>query len=423
MQRTIEGTIHNISDIDQLEQLFSDFCSAKRFAYNRFKNGISLNDVRALTKSKYPRLNTRYVYDAVSEGNALFKRFGDKKIIFGSRKLWNQRLKNEISNRQWKESRNDSIYSRGEANKSGNLNTRLIITNDGIKLRINTGEARHYITADLWFPKKYLYIIMDMLTSDKPCYSIRIKREPKQIRIMISIDESIPKAVFTLSNGAIGIDLNPNQIAIAHVDINGNLVESKTIENNRISFAKQGKRDYDIWQIAKEIVDFAIQKRCGIVVENLKFKREAKDRVRNRIFNNFVWKKLLIAIETKALRAGVEVRKVNPAFTSVVGRLKYCNQITIHESAAYVIGRRGLNFEERVPDWLRSILAETLREAGEKKSSWRVWSLLKKLTVPDRKAFYPKRVKRRAIGSPSGLSPGLLGYLGQDAPLGAFKQS
>ena len=97
--------------------------------------------------------------------------------------------------------------------------------------------------------------------------------------------------------------------------------------------------------------------------------------------------------------------------------------IPVHEAAAYCIGRRGLGYKERIPDWLRVRLAGTLQEDGERKSSWKVWSTLKKLTVPSRSAWVPQRVPRRGAAPPLGLmggslrappSPDLLGFVGTD---------
>ena len=51
------------------------------------------------------------------------------------------------------------------------------------------------------------------------------------------------------------------------------------------------------------------------------------------------------------MRLGFRVKKVNPAYTSVIGRFKYMKKygLSVHESAALVIGRRGLGYRERVP--------------------------------------------------------------------------
>lgn len=425
MQKSIQGTIHNITDSQKLQQLMRDFCSAKRFAYKRFREGKELNDVRKLTKIEYSPLNSRYICDAVNEGEAIYTIFKDQKIIFGSKKLWNKLLNNKISNQEWKQKRDDEIYSRGSKDKKGNLNTRIYLENSQLKLRINCG-IRDYIYSDIWLPPKYQNVMIDILSTPNHCYTIRIKQENKQIRIIISYDENYPDIKYPLSHGAIGVDLNPNCIALAYIQPDGNLVETKTIINNRINNARWGKRHYDIWKIAKEIVEYAKERNCGIVIEDLDFNKKNKkkkklyNKQKNRKLGNFIWRQLLTAIEAKAKRNEIEVKKVNPAWTSVIGRLKYCDNIKVHESAAYVIGRRGLGYKERIPDWLRIMVSETLQEDGIQKSNWKIWSDLKKLTVPDCKAFVPQRVRRGIKDPPSGLmgnqrlpSPDLRGLAGR----------
>jgi len=54
-------------------------------------------------------------------------------------------------------------------------------------------------------------------------------------------------------------------------------------------------------------------------------------------------------ILTRCLREDVAVIFVNPAYTSVIGRLKYAEMFGLneHQAAAYIIGRRGLGFDEK----------------------------------------------------------------------------
>ncbi|MGB9867828.1 MAG: DUF2192 domain-containing protein, partial [Bacillota bacterium] len=57
-------------------------------------------------------------------------------------------------------------------------------------------------------------------------------------------------------------------------------------------------------------------------------------------------------IEILAKRSGGEVIKVDPAYTSVIGRLKYAPQHLMDKdvAGALVIGRKALGFEERLPE-------------------------------------------------------------------------
>ena len=47
------------------------------------------------------------------------------KVIFGTKKLFVERAKGKITNRQWKDARNNQVYSIGQANQKGNANIRI----------------------------------------------------------------------------------------------------------------------------------------------------------------------------------------------------------------------------------------------------------------------------------------------------------
>ncbi len=57
---------------------------------------------------------------------------------------------------------------------------------------------------------------------------------------------------------------------------------------------------------------------------------------------------------------GVEVVEVNPAYTSVIGMLKYAPQLSIDKdiAGAYVIGRRALGFKEDTPENYEKLLRD-----------------------------------------------------------------
>jgi len=108
--------------------------------------------------------------------------------------------------------------------------------------------------------------------------------------------------------------------------------------------------------LAHQVVDLAIQKGKAIAVENLKklkkgVRRDGKATLRKRLHQWNV-KKFLQKLKRVAMLKGVEVVEVNPAYTSVIGMLKYAPQLSIDKdiAGAYVIGRRALGFKEDVPE-------------------------------------------------------------------------
>jgi cell division ATPase FtsA len=71
-------------------------------------------------------------------------------------------------------------------------------------------------------------------------------------------------------------------------------------------------------------------------------------------------KKFLQKLKRVAMLKGVEVIEVNPAYTSVIGMLKYAPQLNIDKdiAGAYVIGRRALGFKEDMPENYEKLLKD-----------------------------------------------------------------
>jgi hypothetical protein len=84
---------------------------------------------------------------------------------------------------------------------------------------------------------------------------------------------------------------------------------------------------------------------------------------------------------------GVLAKQVNPAYTSVIGRIKYAERygLSIHLAAALTIGRRYLRFSEKVPSILSEIpdgkdshVTLSLPVRNRDKHVWSIWSYLSK---------------------------------------------
>jgi hypothetical protein len=81
---------------------------------------------------------------------------------------------------------------------------------------------------------------------------------------------------------------------------------------------------------------------------------------------------------SKCARAGVLLRVVNPAYTSIIGHYKYEKQygISRHSAAALAIGRRGLGYKDKVPELIACVLhsgeaaKQNARKFSIKKNSW-----------------------------------------------------
>ena len=72
-----------------------------------------------------------------------------------------------------------------------------------------------------------------------------------------------------------------------------------------------------------------------------------------RILSGFAYSTYQSMLQSKCEMAGIETISINPAYTSQIGHHKFMKKygISSHESAAFVIGRRCLDFKkvEKIP--------------------------------------------------------------------------
>ena len=136
-----------------------------------------------------------------------------------------------------------------------------------------------------------------------------------------------------------------------------------------------------------EIGKYASDKHKPIVIEDVNlyknnFKHN-KDRTTQRKLNKALhslpyskYKDFANYLRTKH---GVDVIIVNSAFTSIIGRLKYCNtkKLNTHISASYVIARRGMKFNEKLLKTQVVKIPKNIKNSHE----WKKWSYLNKLKI------------------------------------------
>jgi len=232
------------------------------------------------------------------------------------------------------------------------------------KLRINVGE-REYVYATIqpgWKVKGGTYtdrnqLLQAISTLGEP-YSVELKLKNSVVYAYFTVEEIFPKSEITKSNGVIGIDTNayPKHIAWAETDSSGQLLEYGRIPMPELESGNSSKREYYRWQYAHMIVQMAKEKQKVIVIESLSIKDRGRrgdfsGRKSRRIRHYFGYRSLLEKVKLLAKREGIEVIEVNPAYTSVIGMLKYAPQFMVSKdvAAAYVIARRGLGLRERIP--------------------------------------------------------------------------
>ena len=176
-----------------------------------------------------------------------------------------------------------------------------------------------------------------------------------------------------IEHGCIGIDLNPSSIGWAYIDYQGNLSSQGKIALQ--TGLPRGKQDAQIVDACLQLATLAAKFACPIVCESLDFttkkgKLREKGRKYARMLSQWAYSRFYQLLESILSNRGISLLKRNPAYTSLIGLVKYARMYGLSSdiAAAIAIARRGMNLSERLPRSVSAYLGVNSRK--------HVWSAL-----------------------------------------------
>ena len=218
------------------------------------------------------------------------------------------------------------------------------------------------------------------------CY--RFKRDGKGWRVFATTE--LPEVELTTDRrrGAIGVDLNADHLAVAETDASGNCINAWRVP--LVTYGKNtGQAEAIIGDAVASVVQYAREVGKPVVIENLDFRQkksalEGESRRYSRMLSSFSYGKIKAYFISRGYREGVEVHQVNPAYSSVIGRVKFMERygLTVHQAAALVLARRLLGCSERIPRrWVAPIgngvqVAFTVPVRKRVKHVWTYWGAI-----------------------------------------------
>ena len=156
--------------------------------------------------------------------------------------------------------------------------------------------------------------------------------------------------------GTIGVDFNKGFLTISEIDRNGNLLNTERLYYR---FGQGNKTKSDLEKIILYIIRKCIETGKDLCIENLNFKNTKANiskgfseagKKYNNMLHSLAYSLFDKLVTNIAFRNKVDVKKVNPAWTSWIAENKFCNRmkLNIHNGAAFVIARRGLGIKENM---------------------------------------------------------------------------
>ena len=394
---------------------------------------------------------------------------GRVRLCFGSKRLWRKQHNlgaNGYASHQewlkdWQEARSDEFFVLGSRDETAGCQLCVAsVADDGtLTLRLRMpysllGEHGKYLTIGgvrFAYGHEHLLAALDSnveyaryrrehgekaarATSLGQAISYRFKRDGKGWRVFATTGMMDVPVVTDKGRGAIGVDLNAGHLAVAETDVSGNPVKSFSVP--LVTYGKSRRQaEALIGDAVASVVAYAREVGKPILIEQLDFRQkkavlEGENARYSRMLSSFSYGKIKAFFLSRGYREGVEVHQINPAFSSVIGRVKFMERygLSVHQAAALVLARRLLGCSERIPRrWVAPVgngvhVAFTVPARKRVKHVWTYWGAISGQLRPALAAQHRLGKRRRRTNpvqaviagrSPrSGLSGDLLGVPG-----------
>ena len=354
--------------LDIIQDYIRQYSSVLHFVYNRIQEGKLQKDI----KQQIKLLNNIDLLDSWFIQCSFYDIPKVDKVIFGGKKNYFQRLKNNISKEQFKLKRLSPIYSIGE------------VINKSVK-----GNRKFHIEQDLeniiFKPNKLIKINLQLIGLNKRkqiLSKLYQKQERKEIKIAYKLDLEYIYIIFEetdiynyeakfIKNRVLSLDLNPNYIGWSIVDwksesefdvIKSGIYSIKKLNDKDFNLKNKGynlesserkyisnKRKFETLQIVKNIVNKSIYYKCQLIsIEDLNIKTSDKELGKrfNKLVNNSWCRNIFVNNLTKRCNIhNIKLLKVKPEYSSFIGNFLY-RSLNLPDMilASIEIGRRGYEF-------------------------------------------------------------------------------
>jgi len=343
-------------------------------------------------------------------------------IVFGTKYLFRERILGKVTREAFLIQRDASFGCIGkEQGGVQNNNLKLLL---GDALRISTfHKAKGTIPKRLRVPlavnPTQRAAFQELLRLDK--YTVVVKRKSVRGELRyyahVSYETPEPNTRHGFQHGAIGLDFNYNFLSLVNVDNEGRFQSYQRIPfRNLQSYRKDRRDDYASFKLDK-VIQYCVNKGKGLILEDLSFEQTfSYNKSRNRKLSQ-IKTSMLPLLERKCARHGIAVRKVHPAYTTIIGALKYSWSLNFsdHVLASYVIARKGLGFVEALPacyEWVLAQVGGVLKPRLNPSSPYRQWAQLYDLfkhygVTPFRSPDPATNLKRNLLGALNTVLDGL----------------
>ena len=328
------------------------------------------------------------------------KNLPPERIVFGGKKLYSEKdtmgaaksaedtkALQKVSN-EWKqeffEKRHQSIALPGRhTSKYGNF----LCKYDGKDLSVTCIDGTTTVFHDFKLPR-YNEAFQNNFTC-KPedrqsiCYNFTVKRDRKNRQYII-------------------VSVNMKLQAYAEIDETGKLLDQKLIRFDLVK-KSTGQITNILGAAVKEVFNWCAEKDKRLIVEDIDLtiklaSRKYGNRKGNHHMTLFAYQRIASSIENQSLRREIAFCKIDPAYTSQMGKFLFMRRygMSIHQAAAYTIGLVGMGLYDKLAPDLRMLnflkTKEGIVPEFSQETYKTIWARITKVFSGIQKHFFYRKI-------------------------------
>lgn len=392
----------------EVKQTYSQLVTARQLNIARIKEQIKKKNKKAktifksLSKVKKPTVKQQQLARGLKSKLLKIQSLKDDlkqlestdrlSICFGSKKLFNAQhhlKENGYKNQDewlndWKKKRGGRFFCIGKSQAGGGTMIKIFhLSGDDFKAVVTLPrfmQSEYGRVLEILFQvnecrRRRKSSLLYALEQQQPITVQVFRREHKSDQWYIHLTTYVQEIPVTTSfnNGCIGVDFNKDSVEWAYVLADGNIKA-----RGKISFKWKGlsfgQRQVMMRDLVVKLTDMAFNYQCPIAIESLDFSQKKasmseESKAYNEMLSNLSTSMFKEALTSRCKRWGIGLHSCNPAFTSIIGMIKFMPRYGLNSgtAAAMVIARRAMNMSERAPQCL-------VRPEDLTRHPWTTWN-------------------------------------------------
>ncbi|MGN0510701.1 MAG: hypothetical protein ACI4GE_04055 [Lachnospiraceae bacterium] len=293
------------------------------------------------------------------------KNHNPRRIIFGTRSLYQKKDDPDTNMAFWRDEFHDARHaSMSLPGRHTSKDCNFLVRNGAGGLAVKCMDGREAVFLDFKLAR-YNDEWNNMLKAPKSerkaiCYNFSIRKDAngrKYMIVSVTLELENSRCNEFFGNGCVSMDINYDHVAISEIDRCGNRVGGETFWFDP-QLKTSGQISEEIGRIMAKVGRYCTDKKKPLIMEDIdttisKSGLRYGNSKRNAHAFLFAYHKMTACIENQSYKQGFGIRKINPAYTSQIGKFLYMRKfgISIHEAASYTVGLKGMEFVDKLmPD-------------------------------------------------------------------------